>query len=276
LLYQTLLGTWPLEPFRELSEAARGEYVARIQQYMAKALKEAKLNTSWVQPNEAWDAAVAEFIANILAPSPRNRFLESFIPVAEEMARPGAINSLAQTLLKLTAPGVPDIYQGNEIWDFSLVDPDNRRPVDYTQRQKMFDGLKEATPEDLLGNWRDGRIKLFLTQRLLVFRRENAALFCHGNYVPLVLAGNHADCCIAFARAFEGRKMVVLAPRLSSRVGFPSIGAAWGDTAVHLPADFGMLRNLFTDQTVESNPLRLADAFAHFPFAAFVFSNAGK
>ncbi len=103
---------------------------------MAKALKEAKLNTSWIQPNEAWDAAMADFVARILDPSPRNQFLASFLPVAEEIARLGAINSLAQVLLKLTAPGVPDIYQGNEIWDFSLVDPDNRRPVDYAQRRK--------------------------------------------------------------------------------------------------------------------------------------------
>ena len=97
--------------------------------------------------------------------------------MAEEVARAGAINSLSQTLLKLTAPGVPDIYQGNEIWDFSLVDPDNRRPVDYAKRKKMLEALAGATPEDLLGNWSDGRIKMFLTHRLLVFRRENAELF---------------------------------------------------------------------------------------------------
>ena len=187
LLYQTLLGAWPLQPFRELSDDARAEFVRRIQDYMAKAMKEAKLNTSWVQPNEAWDSAVAEFVARVLDPSPKNRFLENFIPFAEEVARIGAINSLAQTLLKLTAPGVPDIYQGNEIWDFSLVDPDNRRPVDYAQRREMLDSLDKATPENLLGRWQDGRIKLFLTQRLLVFRRENPALFAHGSYTPLRL-----------------------------------------------------------------------------------------
>ncbi|MEO6971796.1 MAG: malto-oligosyltrehalose synthase, partial [Chthoniobacterales bacterium] len=229
-----------------------------------------KLNTSWVQPNETWDSAVADFIAKILDPSPRNRFLESFIPLVEQVALAGAINSLAQTLLKLTAPGVPDIYQGNEIWDFSLVDPDNRRPVDYAQRQKMLDGLNDASPEDLLGNWRDGRIKLFLTHRLLAFRRENADLFRNGSYVPLAVAGDHADCAIAFAREFAGKRIVVLAPRLSSRVGFPPLGSAWGDTALQLPAESGMLRDLFTDQTAEGNPLRLADAFAHLPFAVLM------
>ncbi len=270
LLYQTLLGTWPL--FRGPSEAARDEYVSRIQQYMAKALKEAKLNSSWVQPNEAWDSAMTAFIEKILEHSPRNRFLESFLPVAEEVARAGAINSLAQTLLKLTAPGVPDIYQGNEIWDFSLVDPDNRRPVDYTKRKEMLDGLNGATPEDLLGSWPDGRIKLFLTHRLLVFRRERAELFRSGSYLPLNLTGHFADCCIAFAREFERQKIVVLAPRLSSRVGFPPIGERWADTAVQLPPGFTTGENLFTGRSFAAQgvELRLADAFAHFPFAALI------
>ena len=134
------------------------------------------------------------------SPAPQNRFLETFLPLAEEIAQIGAINSLSQTLLKLTSPGVPDFYQGNEIWDFSLVDPDNRRAVDYEQRQKMLDSLGQATPEELLGNWRDGRIKLFLTQRLLIFRRENPALFAQGSYEPLELSGEFASSCVAFAR----------------------------------------------------------------------------
>ena len=165
------------------------------------------------------------------------------------MARIGAINSLTQTLLKLTAPGVPDIYQGNEIWDFSLVDPDNRRPVDYEERQEMLEGLKEASPEDLLGNWTDGRIKLFLTHRLLTFRRENPALFAQGSYLPLSLTGTFAESCIAFAREHAGRSIVVLAPRLSARVGFPPIGEAWRDTVAQLPANSGGFHDLFTGAT---------------------------
>ena len=270
LLYQTLLGTWPLEPFLELSEAARGEYLSRIQQYMAKALKEAKMNTSWVQPNDPWDSAMADFVARILDPAPRNRFLENFIPVAEEVARAGAINSLAQTLLKLTSPGTPDIYQGNEIWDFSLVDPDNRRPVDYAQRRKMLETLSEATPEDLLGNWSDGRIKLLLTHRLLMFRREHAELFRSGHYLPLDVTGTFADCCIPFAREWEGRKIVVLAPRLSSRIGFPPIGERWADTAVQLPPGFTLGHDLFTGQVAQGAGLRLADALARLPFAVLI------
>jgi (1->4)-alpha-D-glucan 1-alpha-D-glucosylmutase len=272
LLYQTLLGSWPLQPFREMSAEAHREYVARIQEYMAKALKEAKLNTSWVQPNEAWDGAVAGFIEKILEPSPRNRFLESFIPVAEEVARLGAINALAQTLLKLTSPGVPDIYQGNEIWDFSLVDPDNRRPVDYVGRKEMIESLSKATPEELLGNWRDGRIKLFLTQRLLIFRRENAELFQRGSYQPLSLTGELADCCVAFAREREGKSIVVLAPRLSSRVGFPPIGEAWRNTEVQLPEGFAGGRDLFTEAGLDAanGLLPLARAFARFPFVVLL------
>jgi (1->4)-alpha-D-glucan 1-alpha-D-glucosylmutase len=272
LLYQTLLGTWPFEPFAELDGKAREEYVARIQQYMAKALKEAKLNTSWVQPNEAWDAAMAHFIAKILELSPRNRFLESFVSVAEKVARAGAINSLSQVLLKLTAPGVPDVYQGNEIWDFSLVDPDNRRPVDYLERKKMLDAVKGADPGELLDNWSDGRIKLFLTHRLLTFRREKGELFQRGGYEPLSLTGEFADCCVAFARETGGQTIVVLAPRLSSRVGFPPIGEAWRDTAVQMPDGFSEGRDLFTGETFAAadGKLPLAGAFAGLPFAALI------
>jgi (1->4)-alpha-D-glucan 1-alpha-D-glucosylmutase len=269
LLYQTLLGAWPLEPFRELSEAARRGFVERIQQYMAKALKEAKLNTSWVQPNEPWDTAVSDFIAKILEPSAKNRFLESFIPLAEEVGRAGAINSLSQTLLKLTAAGVPDIYQGNEIWNLSLVDPDNRRPVDYAKRQRMLEELSRATAEDLLAKWQDGRIKMFLTQRMLTFRRDNPGLFEHGNYLPLALTGEFADCCIAFAREWEDKRIVVLAPRLTMRVGFPPIGQTWRDTAVQLPNGFGRSQDLFTGEKCEGegDAAALARIFAHLPFA---------
>ncbi len=268
LLYQILLGSLPLTPWGELSDEERTAYVERIQQYMTKAMKEAKVNTSWVQPNEDWDAAVSEFVAKILRPAPQNRFLETFLPLAEEIARTGAINSLAQTLLKLTSPGVPDFYQGNEVWDFSLVDPDNRRAVDYAQRQKMLDSLGTATPGELLGNWRDGRIKLFLTQRMLHFRRENPALFAHGSYVPLEVTGEFANCCVAFARTYEGQTIVVLAPRLTARVGFPPVGEAWRDTAVVLPNELRAARDLFTGESVSATgKVPLAQVFARLPFA---------
>src|SRR5262249_38766921 len=146
--------------------------------------------------------------------------------------------------------GVPDIYQGNEIWDFSLVDPDNRRPVDYTKRKELLHSLGQTTPEELLDSWRDGRLKLLITERLLKFRRENPALFRYGSYAWLKVTGELADCCIAFARQFEGNSIVILAPRLTSRVGFPPIGQAWRDTAVELPNECGTLGNLFTKDAV--------------------------
>ncbi|MBA3273337.1 MAG: malto-oligosyltrehalose synthase, partial [Chthoniobacterales bacterium] len=147
LLYQTLLGTWPLNEHGAAVASATPEYIERIQAYMAKAVNEAKINTSWIQPNEEWDTAMREFIAQLLEPG-KSRFVPRLLPLVTEIARLGAMNSLAQVLLKLTAPGVPDIYQGQETWDFSLVDPDNRRPVDYTQRREMLDGLTNATPQE--------------------------------------------------------------------------------------------------------------------------------
>ncbi|MEY2528759.1 MAG: (1-_4)-alpha-D-glucan 1-alpha-D-glucosylmutase [Verrucomicrobiota bacterium] len=274
LFYQTLLGSWPLG-----ATEASPEYIERIQVYMAKALKEAKMNTSWIQPNEQWDSAMNEFVAAVLRPSPKNKFVPSFLPVAEEIARLGAINSLSQVLLKLTAPGVPDIYQGNEIWDFSLVDPDNRRPVDYQLRREMLASLESASPEKLLREWPDGRIKLLLTSRLLRFRREQASLFQRGKYLPLTVTGEFAACCVAFAREHEGKWIAVLAPRLSSRVGFPPIGDKWKDTAVELPASFPRegAKELFTGRNLnaEGNAIRLADALAVLPFAAYANSGSG-
>jgi (1->4)-alpha-D-glucan 1-alpha-D-glucosylmutase len=278
LFYQTLLGTWPIDAAGRAEPGVGSEYIERIQAYMAKALKEAKMNTSWIQPNEQWDSAMSDFVAKALDSSPKNKFLPSFLPVAEEIARLGAINSLSQVALKLTAPGVPDIYQGSEIWNFSLVDPDNRRPVDYQRRQQMLGSLEQASPEELLEQWPDGRIKLFLTQRLLRFRREHQALFRHGKYVPLSLSGAFADCCVAFAREHEGQWITVLAPRLSSRVGFPPIGEKWQDTAVELPASLSRegARELFTGRELraDNGELKLAEAMATLPFAAFTNQGA--
>ena len=174
LLYQTLLGTWPMQANGEPEPVPAPDYIERIQAYMAKALKEAKINTSWIQPNEEWDAAMHDFVARILDSSPRNKFLPIFLPAAKEIIRLGAINSLTQTLLKLTSPGVPDIYQGTEIWDYSLVDPDNRRPVDYELRSQMLKSVSSATPKELMQTWPDGRMKMFLTKRLLQLRRGHA------------------------------------------------------------------------------------------------------
>jgi (1->4)-alpha-D-glucan 1-alpha-D-glucosylmutase len=271
LLYQTLLGTWPMQANGEPETTATPDYTERIQAYMAKALHEAKLNTSWIQPNEEWDAAMRDFVAKILDPSPRNKFIPVVIPIAKEIARLGAVNSLTQTLLKLTSPGVPDIYQGNEIWDYSLVDPDNRRSVDYKRRREMLESLATANARDLMRDWTDGRIKMFLTQRVSQFRREHTELFQHGEYLPLTPSGTLAECCVSFARELQDQWIIVIAPRLSSHVGFPPIGESWKDTMVDLPETLPLAHahDLFTccPLPVEGGRVRLADALSILPFA---------
>ena len=260
LIYQTIAGAWPLDG--RITE----DFVKRIQEYMAKAVKEAKVNSSWIQPNENWDTAVGGFIAAILGASGRNSFLDLVRPIAEQLAELGAINSLSQTLLKLTAPGVPDIYQGNEIWDLSLVDPDNRRAVDYDARRKLLSGLAGASPEEMLANWKDGRIKLFLTHKLLQYRRAHFDLFANGDYLPVQSTGKFAESVFAYARNHGGQTLLVIAPRLSARVGFPPIGEHWQDTALDFtPAQ--PLRDLFTGRDFSN---RLAESLASLPFAAFV------
>ena len=271
LLYQTLLGTWPVAANGAPVESAGEEYIQRIQAYMTKALNEAKLNTSWIQPNEEWLAATRDFVAKILEASPKNKFLPTFLPVAEEIARLGAVNSLAQALLKLTSPGVPDIYQGNETWDLSLVDPDNRRPVDYKHRAETLSCLSSKTPEELLQNWPDGRIKMFLTQRALQFRNDCADLFRSGNYLPLRASGTFADCCISFARQSDRDSAIVIVPRLSSRIVFPATGDRWQDTAIELPENLSVerAREIFTGRelSIQNRQIRLAEALSILPFA---------
>ena len=271
LLYQTLLGTWPIRIDGEPESPPAPEYIERIQAYMAKALHEAKINTSWIQPNEEWDAAMRDFAGKILEANPRNKFLPIFLPVAKEIARLGTINSLTQTLLKLTSPGVPDIYQGNEIWDYSLVDPDNRRPVDYQLRQRMLNGLATARPDELMPTWPDGRVKMFLTQLVLRFRREHPGLFERGEYLPAQASGTFAECCVSFARRFENKWIVVIAPRLSSRIGFPPIGELWKDTAIELPETLSLenAHDLVTCRPVsrQDRQLKIADALSVLPFA---------
>ena len=269
LLYQTLLGTWPIDASGEPEKAASADYVERIRTYMAKALHEAKLNTSWIQPNEAWDAGMHDFVGNILEPSARNKFLPLFLPFARDIAQLGAINSLSQTLLKLTSPGVPDIYQGNEIWNYSLVDPDNRRPVDYKQRRELLESLSSASPDELVRNWPDGRIKMFLNQRVLQFRRTHVDLFQRGEYLSVPARGTFADCVVSFARKLDRQWIVVIAPRLSSRVGFPPIGESWKDTVVDLPESVSVAsaHDLFTCREVQDRQLKLADAMSILPFS---------
>jgi (1->4)-alpha-D-glucan 1-alpha-D-glucosylmutase len=287
LLYQTLLGVWPFEAAQDSNGGhSSPEFVERIQSYMIKASREAKVNTSWLNPNTAYDDAVRSFVAAILDERPTNRFLSDFRTFQRKIAHVGAFNALAQTLLKLTAPGVPDIYQGSEMWDFSLVDPDNRRPVDYDLRAWLLGELID-TPDDranlarrLVENKADGRIKLYLTHRALTFRRDHAELFRNGSYTPLGATTDAGEQIVAFGRALGEQEALVVAPRLlARRLREPNVlplgTAAWADELLLLPdsAADRRYRNILTDEVVlpvardQVIGLPLAKVFANIPVA---------
>lgn len=247
LLYQTLLGSWPSEP---LDDTALGAYRERIQAYMLKALREAKLHSSWINPNADYERAVTDFVQSLLGRLDGNRFLEDFVPVQRHIAWLGMLNGLSQTAIKLASPGVPDIFQGCELWDFSLVDPDNRRPVDYALRRALLAevrALQQQPPDErgprlrsLLQEPLDGRSKLYVTYCGLRLRREREALFRRGDYTPLSTEGERASHLVAFARRLEHIGAILVAPRLLAPLvphpGYLPVGKeAWGDTAVVLP-----------------------------------------
>jgi (1->4)-alpha-D-glucan 1-alpha-D-glucosylmutase len=265
LIYQTLLGTWP-GSFPD--HAQHAEYVRRIQEYMIKAIKEAKINSSWIQPQEDWEEGVRQFVAKILRRG-ANRFVESLSPMAEQVAQLGMIDSLSQTVLKCTAPGVPDFYQGSETWDLRLVDPDNRQSVDYQSLQRMRDEMQGARAGDLFANWRDGRIKLHLIEKLLGFRAGHRLLFESGDYVPLTTTGTHAPSCLAFSRTLEGKTIVVAVARLTRSLGFPPLGDAWTDTKIStsFPGSQKITDLLTGNETSATGELMLADLFSTLPVA---------
>ena len=257
LLYQTLIGAWP---DRDTAGTA-GPFVERVCRYMEKATKEAKRHTSWVNPNAAYDQALREFVIRLLgAGSP---FPAAFRPFQRLVALYGSVNSLGQLLLKIAAPGIPDFYQGSELWDLSLVDPDNRRPVDFAFRRTLLDEIQARIGEnphdlaslcaELLAACPDGRIKLYVTHRALTLRRSRPALFHSGRYLPLSGTGAHAEHIVALAR-LDGKDAVVVAvPRLAARLTgfdgrFPLGPSAWGDTRISLddPSLEGVYRDRFS------------------------------
>jgi (1->4)-alpha-D-glucan 1-alpha-D-glucosylmutase len=235
--YQTLLGSWPLA-------GADAAYTERIESYMIKAVREAKVRTSWTEVDAAYEEALLQFIRNVLEPRENNLFLTDFLDFERRVRRFGLLNSLSQTLAKLTAPGVPDIYQGNEQWDFSLVDPDNRRPVDYASRRETLAGFERRAPSpaELLHDLEDGRAKLWLTWKVLQLRREQPRLFSHGGYRRLRVRGEHAAHICAFARRHAGRSLIVIVPRLYRRLlddprRQPLGETVWQDTLIELPRE---------------------------------------
>ncbi len=240
LFYQVLLGVWPAEWTGRKPEPgpAHDAFRGRLRQYVTKALREAKLRSSWARPNEPFETASAAFLTDLVDPGRVNPFLDDFIPFQVRIAFFGMLNSLAQTALKLTCPGVPDIYRGCELWDLSLVDPDNRRPVDFA---RLAYGLENAGSDwrAMMQNWHTGLIKLVLTRHLLGIRRAHADLLTYGSYIPLPVHGAHADNVIAFARGTEKRSVVVIVGRLFARLWGEReaqySGKYWADTWVELP-----------------------------------------
>ncbi len=289
LLYQILVGVWPLA---SMSAEEYEQFVGRIQAYMIKAVKEAKQHTSWVSSNREYEEAVSRFVASILDRSEANPFVADFLPFHSRVGQYGLYNSLAQLVIKLAAPGVPDFYQGTELWDFSLVDPDNRRPVDFQARAAMLADLRKAAADQdgrpalvraLLDARADGRIKLFVTSEGLRFRRAHQELFRHGRYAPLEGTGERAAHVFAFARSHADRSVVAAVPRLLTQVipdaqTPPLDEAVWGKTWIVLPhvGEGRRFRNVFSGATLstvltEGRPgLPVGQMFADLPVALLV------
>jgi (1->4)-alpha-D-glucan 1-alpha-D-glucosylmutase len=255
LLYQTLVGLWPLPRVGEASSGAAAPTIGddfrdRITVYIEKAAREAKLETSWVEPDAECEAALLEFVRRILAPEASGRFLTDVRQLVQRIARPGLWNALARTLIQLTAPGIPDIYQGDELWNFSLVDPDNRRPVDFARRDRLLADLSAAWEsgesergsllQELVTTPEDGRIKLHVTHRALAARRAAAELFQTGHYEALDVRGAAAEHVFAFARRLGRQAAITIVPRLSLTLtgdpAVPPIGPVWADTRLAIPA----------------------------------------
>jgi (1->4)-alpha-D-glucan 1-alpha-D-glucosylmutase len=244
-LYQTLVGTWPIAP-------------GRLLPYMLKAAKESKVHTSWTDPNPAFEQSLQAFVEGVLGHA---EFIADLAAFLEPLMRPAMMTSLAQTLIKCTAPGIPDVYQGTELWDLSLVDPDNRRAVDYSRRRRMLADLNLLSVEEILDRHPEGLPKLFVLQRALLVRRQHPDVFGpQGGYDPLTAEGDRAHHFVGFVR---GGRVLTLAPRLA--VG---LGAGWGDTRIHL--DSGTWTDIFTGERWNGGPYRLERLLARFPVGLLV------
>ncbi len=278
ILYQTLVATWPA------GEANLGVLRERVAGFMIKAAREAKERSSWLRPDEAYESALRAFIDAALS-DPGSPFVTDLAGFADEVAFFGFLNSLTQVTLKLTAPGVPDFYQGTELWDLSLVDPDNRRTVDFARRRALLTELRRrhdrgptVLAAQLLDGWRDGRVKLWLMHRLLDLRRRLPDLFRDGDYQPVPAAGPAAPHVVSFARRLDSRWLLVAVPRLLTRItppGHPPLGeSAWAGTTLCLPAEApGHWTNALTGIACTSP--ELATLFEDFPVAVMTGSRPG-
>jgi (1->4)-alpha-D-glucan 1-alpha-D-glucosylmutase len=279
-LYQTLVGVYPFDD-KELSE-----FRDRIKDYAVKAVREAKVHTAWLRPDEDYENGYVNFVEALLTPSPDNLFLDKLQHFQKRIADYGIYNALSQLLIKLTAPGIPDFYQGTELWDFSVVDPDNRRPVDYSKRLEALQDIQDrwqkqpaALVKKLLKDRADGCIKLFLTLRGLAARNYFRNVFRSGLYQPLTVTGEHADHVIAFIRHKGEHTVVTVVPRFVTSLTQPDVPplgkAIWGDTAVELPggAQASWKNWLLNEPMTITTPLLVGDLLNQFPVALIVSEN---
>jgi (1->4)-alpha-D-glucan 1-alpha-D-glucosylmutase len=275
-LYETLLGAWPFD-------GSHRSFVGRLKEYAIKATREAMVHTRWTRPNLRHEQALERFIAAILKPGAKNKFLADFTEFQKQIAFYGMANGLAQTLLKIASPGVPDIYQGSDLWDLRLVDPDNRRPVNFEERKVALTKLRalDEAPSpayiEVARNWRDGSIKLYVIWKALQQRALHPELYSDGEFVTLDVRGKRSQHVAAFARRLHTDWALIVTPRWLARASFPlpphGSGQFWGDTAVLLPKGApGVWKNVFTNGVVKtegkgsSQAIRM-DALAEFPVA---------
>ncbi len=272
-MYQTMIGSFPF------SEDQLAGYRHRLKDYIIKAVREAKVHTAWLKPDSDYENSYKLFVDNILEESPENFFLKEFLPFQRKIAWYGMLNSLSQVLIKMTAPGVPDFYQGSELWDLNLVDPDNRRPVDYARRAKYLKEIDRkctlntpACVKKLFSSYTDGRIKLFLIKQVLKFRQQYHLIFENGNYFPMEIKGKYRRHILGFARQYEKNWIVIAAPRLCTELvkekELPFGHSVWEDTRIILPDKVLIWREVISSETVQfAAELLLGDLFRHFPGA---------
>jgi (1->4)-alpha-D-glucan 1-alpha-D-glucosylmutase len=271
MFYQLLIGSWPFELLDEIDQAKLEDYRARVHVALEKCLREAKTNSNWTAPNKDYEAAMHDFADDALDSS---NFLTSFLPFLRRVARLGVENSLVQTVLKLTSPGIPDVYQGCELWELSLVDPDNRRSVDY---QKIESALNDMRPmlssasqrpaflTSLMQNWRDGRIKLAITALLLGLRQQDEAAFVSQIYEPIVVEGMKAQWALGYMRGVATQRRCVLAARFP---GQRHAAPEWGDTIAVVPAQ--NWKELFSGRSFSGGKIALHDLFGFMPVAVLL------
>ncbi len=273
LFYQTLVGTFPFDGM--IDEG----YVGRLENYMVKAVREAKVHTAWIKPDEDYERAISGFVRKCLDESRNAAFIRELRAFARDISWFGMLNSISQLVLKLTLPGVPDFYQGTEFWDFSLVDPDNRRPVDFRKRSAILEevGKPGVEPGEFLVSPEDGRLKMHVVRKCLDLREEDAGLFRGSDFAATAVRGEHTRNVIGFSRTGSGESLLVVVPRLTASLvqpgEFPTGDDVWGDTRIEPGRSIleTTMVNIFTEKKVEiSENVKLCALLSSFPVAVLV------